>query len=182
MLLEAGREVEGPKQEFSRMTQREYKELLEQRDEKERNEAERLRREKDLLEKRRARQVERAAAIAGLEGAMRIDVGVAMEELYQQNGNAKDSFVFRPSRLPIRNIKTADSKQRKFRDGKRTEAGKVYKYDNSIFLAKFIESHRNQKAESAADEFNKNILADSEDLAAAKRESRPATARERILA
>lgn len=114
------------------MTQKEYKELLEQRDEKERKEAERLKREKDLLEKRRAKQIERAAMYANFQGPMKIDMGRSMEQVYEQNNeNPKDTFVFRPSRLPIRDIKTAGSKQRKLIEQKKIPVGKIHKYDNS---------------------------------------------------
>jgi len=182
VLLESGREIEGPRQEFNRMTQREYKELLEQRDEKERQIAERLKYERELLEKRRTKQIERATILASIQKNMKINIGVSVKQLYEEHqDNAKSIVIFRPSKLPIRNIKTADSKQRKLED-KRLEVGKVYKYNDSIIYNDNIEKHKNTKPESVADEFNKNILAEDglgDAKSAGKGDSRPATARER---
>lgn len=135
--MESGREVEGPPQEFNRMTQKEYKDLLVNRDHREKKEAERIKREQELIEKRRARQIKNEAVFAKIQkdmGSMKVDVGRSMEQLYQKNGGeeVKITSSYRPSRLPIRNIKTADPKQRKGKEEnkKRIMSGKIHKYDS----------------------------------------------------
>ena len=135
--MENGKELQGPDPVFDHMSQKDYKKMLHDRDEKEMKEAERLKREKELFEKRRAKQIERAEKIAKLQkefGSPKYDLLGSLEDIYQNNPeDNKITSTYRPSKLPIRNIKTADPREKKRREEeerKRLMAEKVYKYDS----------------------------------------------------
>lgn len=103
-------------------------------------EEERKKKEKELFEKRRAKQIERATALAKLQkdlGSVKIDVHGSMEEVYYQQleGHQKITTTYRPSKLPTRTVKTADPREKKRREEeeqKKKLTGKVSAYD-SIF-------------------------------------------------
>lgn len=133
------------------MSAKEYKRLIEERDEKEKKEAEKMLKDKELLEKRRAKQIERAQALAKLQreyGDVKFVMHGSMEEVYQQNPEGqKITRTYRPSKLPTRDIKTADPRERKKREEeerKKRLAEKVYKYDSIfIFWDYYIRSKEN---------------------------------------
>lgn len=157
--MENGREIEGP-QEFYMMSHKEYRDMITTRDEKERKEAERLQRERELLELRRKKQLERAAAFAklqGVAGSMRLDLAGTMQEVYEkQSDNAKIAATYKPSKLPIRIVKTARQSYRAEKNELLT-TGKVFKYEVTSSMKERTKK-RSERPESLADEFNKNLL------------------------
>ncbi len=139
MLTENGKEMQGPELKYDKMTQKEYKKMLQERDEKELKEALKQKREQELFERRRAKQVERAAKLAKLQqelGSTKIELHGSIEEVYQINPEVqKITTTYRPSKLPTRNVKTADPREKKRREEEKRKmmAEKVVKYDSIRF-------------------------------------------------
>jgi len=157
--MENGKEVEGP-QEFYIMSHREYKDMITTRDEKIRKEAERLQRERELLELRRKKQLERAAAFAklqGMVGSMKLDFGGTMQEVHEKSNDKKVSGTYKPSNLPTGIIKSARQSYR-IEKNELLTTGKVFKYNENTLTIKDKIKKRSERPESMVDQFNKNLL------------------------
>ena len=128
-MVENGKEIQGPEQVFDQMTQKAYKKQILERDEKEQKEVEKLRKEKELLERRRAKQSERAAAVAKLQGELgfvKFELQGSIGEVYETDLAEKPSATYHPSKLPTRKIHTADPRRREEEKKKKPE--KVHTY------------------------------------------------------
>jgi len=119
------------------MSQKQYKQLIIERDEKEKKDVEKAKKDKELFEKRRAKQIEKAKMIEKYQkeyAGTKIEFHGAVEEVYQPNPEGqKITVTYRPSKLPIRDVKTADPRERKRREEeerKRRLAEKVIEYES----------------------------------------------------